>query len=299
MTVCDCFIENARPRISGRVGNLVDLNVDFYNNGKLDNPYWIQRVEIYRCKVTPENLVVVIPFSAPDDDIYPAPACTETITVPISECGTEPDAVRPVPGKYHLPFMVPATFKAPDVYIDVWYFYPRNPCLGDEYPADCVGPVDDSTTGCDPLDPALQNKLVTCCHRFWVYPDAWMCDDGLQTVNFSFEALNVRFNNPEVKPLEVGLIPLPVYTYNKTLVDSLMPYLQPSITIGTQHCETLVSDMPMELGIRQGTYRSNPWVVRWNLDTNEFLRGSYWYKIKLTFPNGQTRVSQKYWFEIR
>jgi len=304
MAACDCLIENAYPRISGRTGNLIDLNVDFYNNGKLDDPFWIQRVEIYRCSVSPANLEAVISFADPTDLIYPAPACQETIPVDVGQCGTAPPAnPTPIPGKYHLPFLIPSDFKAPDVYIDVWYFYPKNPCLGDQYPDVCD--PSDITSGfqvdplCDPTDPIFYDQLVTCCHRFWVYPDSWMCDDKLQTVNFGFEPLNTRFNSPETKPLEVGLIPLPVYSYNKSLVDSLIPFIKGSITVGTQYCDVLVQDAPMDLGFRQGNYRSNPWVVKWNLDTTTFIRGSYWYQVKLTLPDGSTRVSQKFWFEIR
>lgn len=304
MATCECLIENSRPRISGQTGSLVDLNVDFYNGGQLADPYQIQRVEIYRCSVSPENLEAVIPFTDPTNSVYPSPACQETMPVAPGDCGTEPstDSI-PIPGKYHLPFLVPSDFKAPDVYIDVWYFYPRNPCLGDTYPDACD--PSDLTSGlnsdllCDPTDPQFEDQLVTCCHRFWVYPEAWLCNDGLQTVNFGFEPLNVRFNSPEIRPLEVGLIPLPVYSYNKNLVDPLIPFLQASITVGTQFCDILVQDAPMELGLRQGPYRSNPWVVKWNLDTSTFIRGSYWYQIKLTLPDGTTRVSQKFWFEIR
>jgi hypothetical protein len=126
-----------------------------------------------------------------------------------------------------------------------------------------------------------------------------MCDDGLQTVNFGFEPLNTRFNSPESKPLEVGLIPLPVYGYNKGLVDSLIPFLNATITVGTQYCDVLVQDAPMDLGFRQGNNRGNPWVVKWNVDTSSFLRGSYYYQIKLLFPDGSTRVSEKFWIEIR
>lgn len=297
-----CLADNAYPRISGRIGNLIDLNVDFYNNGQLDDPFWIQRVEIYRCSVKPENLQVVIPFADYNDELYPAPACKEVVIADPGQCGTAPPAnPTPIPGKYHLPFLIPPDFKAPDVYIDVWYFYPRNPCLPIAYPNACdpltAGPPD--ITNCDPLDPIFEDQLVTCCHRFWVYPDSWLCSDGLQTVNFGFEPLNVRFNSPEVKPLEVGLIPLPVYSYNKSLVDPLIPFLKASITVGTQYCDTLIQDADMSLGFRQGPYRTNPWVVKWNLDTSTFLRGSYWYQIKLTLPDGTTRVSQKFWFEIR
>ena len=295
--VCECLVANAMPRISAQIGNVVDLNVNFYNNSVLADPFFIQRVEIYRCTVSPANLVAVIPFSELGDS-YPSPACRELEPIVNGDCGTEPLSRSSIPGKYHLPFLIPSTFKSPDVYIDVWYFHPKNPCLGDQYPTNCITPTDPGTN-CDYLDSSFESQLVTCCHRFWVFPNSWMCDDNLQTINFSFESMNTRFNSPEIKPLEVGLMPLPVYSYNKGLVDPMIPYLKPTITIGTQHCEIIVQDAEMEIGFRQGGYRTNSYVAKWNLNTANFLKGSYWYQIKLTLPNGTTRVSQKFWMEIR
>lgn len=294
---CDpVLLQSARPRISGRTNQLIDLNVDFYNNGILADPFYIQRVEIYQCSVTPANLVAVVPFANCGDPLYPAPACQESVQEEPGLCGTAPPPnPTPIPGKYHLLFLVPPEFKAPDVYIDVWYFYPYDPCNPPSY----VGTQGTSGTGCDCNDPIFQDLLVQCCHRFWVYPDSWYCNDNLQCVNFAFEPLSTRFNFPETRCLEIGLMPLPLYSYNRNLVNPIIPYLNPTITIGTQFCDVLVQDGPMEMGLRQGQYRSNPWTVKYNLNTSQFMRGSYWYQIKLTLPDGSTRVSQKFWFEIR
>lgn len=302
MSSCDCYLENSLPRIGARNSRLVDLNVDFYNHGKLDDPFWIKKVEIYKCSVAPHNLQAVIVMPEPTDVNYPLPICQEKTTITYSDCGTGDYEIVPVVGKYHLPFLVPHDYKSPEVYIDVWYYYPTNPCNIDLYPEQCppeVGITELTGDGCDYTDPDLEHLLKTCCHRFWVYPDAWMCDDGLQTVEFTYEPKSVRFNYPEKRNLEVGLIPMPMYNYNRALVESLVPYINAFITIGTQHHEYIVRDCKMELGFRQGQYSSNPWSLKYSIDTNKFLKGSYWYQVKLELPDGSSRVSNKFWIEIR
>lgn len=285
MTTNSQLLANALPRISGKTGKLIDLNTIFYNNGVPTDPYWIKKIEIYKCSVEPANLMTVLPFSDKTDDLYPAPAIQSEIIEPESQCGTNPESSVVVPGSYHLPFMVPNDFLAPNVYIDIWYFFPENPCSG--------------TDECDLSSSDYDQYLVKCCNRFFVYPDVWGCGDDLQSVNFDFEPLGNRFNSPEIKPLEIGLMPLPLYTYNKALVNQVLPMLKASITISTTNCETLVVDAPMSMGLRQGSFRSNPFVLRYNLDTSKFLRGSYQYQVSLKMPDGTTRVSKKYYFEIR
>ncbi len=282
---CAGLLNNALPRISARTGQTVDLNVDFLNNGILTDPYAIRFVEIYKSQVLPHNLVVSIPVSDLDSGLYPAPVCQESIEVAAGLCGTEPTGpTTPISGKYHLPFLVPNDFEAPDIYFDVWYYYPVNPC---------------SETGtCDLDDQAYAGSLIKCCHRFWVYPDAWFCDDRLQTVRFGFEPLDQKFYSPENRPLEVGLMPLPLYDYNYNLVNPMIPMLRPTITIETQYNELLRDNVTCEIGIRQGSYRSNPWVVKYNLDTSTFLKGTYRYYITLNLPDGSTRVSRKFIFTI-
>lgn len=279
---------DAQPRISARRGQVVDLNVDFYNGGELADPFAIYKVEIYRSQIVPHNLIATIPIVDPTNTLYPAPLCRDEITDPTGACGTEPDPTDLYEtGKYHLPYLVPADAAVPDIYFDLWYYYPTNP-------------VEDGTSPtADELDDeAAMARLLKCCHRFWVYPENWFCVDGLQTIRFDFEPLDQRFNSPEARPLEIGIIPLPLYDFNYNLVMPLIPFLRPSITIETQSCELLVDRDPCTIGIRQGSYRSHPWVIQYMLDTCKFLKGTYRYQLTLAFPDGSTRVSKKFIFTI-
>lgn len=265
-------LTTANPRIAARKGKVVDLNIDFLNNGVLTDPYAIRTIEIYKTQVAPHNLVASVPIVDPTDSLYPSPLCVE------SDNSTD----GYINGRYHLPFLVPTDFNAPDVYYDVWSYYPTDPCTGT----------------CDLNDPLITANLITECHRFWVYPDDWFSSDKLQTIRFGFEPLDQKFYYPEVRPLEIGLMPLPLYDYNFNLVNPMIPYLKPSITIETRSCELLVDNDPCRIGLRQGAYRSNPYVVSYDLNTSLFLKGTYNYQIKLSLPDGSTRVSQKFIFSI-
>ncbi len=264
--VCEQLI-NSNPRISARRGQIVDLNVQFLHNGAPKSPYAIRHIEIYKTQILPHNLVSVIPVSDPGDTDYPSPLCVDEDIV----------------GEYHLPFIIPDEFEVPDVYHDLWYYYADDPCVD---------------TGCDLDSDDSIAKLLKCCHRFWVYPDNWFCDDRLQTIRFGFEPLDQKFHHPEVRPLEVGLMPLPLYDYNFNLVNPIIPFIRPTISIDTRHCELLVDNIPIEIGLRHGSFRSNPWVVKYILDTSKFLKGTYRYWITLNLPNGLTRVSRKFIFTI-
>jgi len=268
-------LTNANPRISARKGKVVDLNIDFINNGVLTDPYAVRKVEIYQGQVAPHNLVATIPIVDPEENQYPAPLCQETLGTTV------------VAGRYHLPFSIPTDFVAPEVYYDVWSYYPIIPCTD--------GTV---TSACDLDDPTLTPQILTECHRFWVYPDDWFSADKLQTIRFGFEPLDQRFYAPEQRPLEVGLMPLPLYDYNFNLVNPMIPYLKPTISISTRFCEQLVADEPCRIGLRQGAYRSNPYVVVYDLDTSTLLKGTYLYNIKLNLPDGSSRVSRKFTFTV-
>lgn len=288
MAACSDELTGAFPRISARAGQVVDLDVSLYRNGVLSDPYAIRYVEIYRTQVLPHNLVTTIPFVDPDDPLYPAPACQPADPDAVTG-GTEESVLA---GKYHLPYSIPADSATPDVYFDVWYYYATDPCL--TITSDTSGTGSTDLTACDLDSEEATAQLISCCHRFWVYPDGWFCADGLQTVRFGFEPLDIRFHYPEVRPLEVGLMPLPLYDYNFNLVNPLIPLLRPTISIETQNCELLVDNDECRIGIRQGSYRSNPWVIQYDLDTSLFLKGTYQYQIMLTLPDGSTRVSRKF-----
>jgi hypothetical protein len=182
---------------------------------------------------------------------------------------------------------VPPDFVAPDVYFDLIYYYPYDPMGQGTNPTE--GALDDAYT---------QQLLSKCCHRFWVYPDQWFCGDSLQTVRFGFEPLDQKFYQPECRPLEVGLMPLPLYDYNKGLVDPLIPFLSATITIETPHREVLVSKAPMTIGLRQGSYRTNPWVLKYNLDTSSYLKGTYNYRVLIQLPDGTSRASKSFVFTV-
>jgi hypothetical protein len=282
-------LDNAFPRISARRGQTVDLNVSFYNNGVLADPYAVRYVEIYKTQVLPHNLVATVPVVTPDDPLYPSPLCRDEIAASTGDCCTEPsESATPVAGKYHLPYSISADFEVPDVYYDVWHYFATDPC----------GSLGTDTDECDIDDDAYSSLLLSCCHRFWVYPDEWFCDDRLQTIRFGFEPLDQRFHSPEVRPLEVGLMPLPLYDYNFNLVNPIIPFLSPTISVETQNGELLVDAEACRIGLRHGSYRSNPWSIQWDLDTSRFYKGTYRYFITLTLPDGSTRVSRKFIFTI-
>lgn len=283
------LLEDAFPRISARSGQVVDLNVDFLRNGVLTDPFAIRFIEIYKTSIAPHNLLATIPLALPEDPLYPAPVCQEMVEPATGECCTEPTASSiPVVGKYHLPYSVPTDFPVPDVFFDLWHYFPDDPC----------GQLGTAGTVCDIDDAQYDVFLLKCCHRFWIYPDEWFCNDGLQTINFGFEPLTQKFHTPEKKPLEVGIMPLPLYDYNFNLVNPLIPFLSPTISIETQNCELLTDSDPARMGIRQGSFRSNPWTIQYDLDTTKFLKGTYRYWIILTLPDGSTRVSRKFIFTI-
>jgi hypothetical protein len=132
------------------------------------------------------------------------------------------------------------------------------------------------------------------CGRFFVInSNTWYGDDELITKRFGFEPLDRNFQKGEVRFLEVGIMPLPLYDYDWNRIVPLIPYLQASITIETLNCERIIEDAPMELGLRQGSYRTNPFVAKYKLDATAMLIGTYRYWVKFTLPNGETRISNK------
>jgi hypothetical protein len=110
--------------------------------------------------------------------------------------------------------------------------------------------------------------------------------------------LDQRFRQPEVRPLEIGITPLPLYDYNFNLNAPVIPNITATIRIETMNKEVLVNDAVMEMGLRQGSYRTNPFVLRYNVNTNSFLIGTYRYRIIATLPDGSTRASKDFVFTV-
>ena len=281
---------SAFPRISARRGKAADLNVTFRNNGVAKDPYAIRYVEIYKSQVLPHNLVATVPVVDPANAYYPSPLKRVDSAGAALAAGVSTGAVV---GEYHLLFSVPDTYTVPDVYFDVWYYFADDPC-GELGTAD---PTGDGVV-CD-LDATIYDPLLlSSCHRFWIYPDEWFIDDGLQSIRFGFEPLDQKFNKPEARPLEVGIMPLPLYDYNFNLVNPIIPFLKPTISIWNMSEELIVDEAAMVIAMRHGSYRSNPYVMRYDLNTSSFYKGPYKYRATITMPDGSTRVSKSFIFTI-
>lgn len=270
----------AFPRISARVGNEVDLCVTFFRGGIPTDPYWIKKVEIYKTSVAPHNLVTTIPFVDVGDVDYPSPAVYATETVPAGSCGTEETIGARSPGGFCYPYLVPLDAVSPDVYFDVWYYHAANPCDSTEL------------TSCDIDD--YDAYLSKQCNKFWVYPDTWFVSDNLTNIRFGFEPLDQNFHVGDLRKLEVGLMPLPLYDFDYNLVMPMIPYCSATIKVETRHKELMVDNEPMTIGYRQGSFRTNPFTLQWDLDASRFLIGTYNYRITLTLPNGKRIVSKDF-----
>lgn len=248
------------PRISAHTGGTVDLKVTFYRNGVPVDPYAIRRIDIYEGSEKPENLVAQIPIVDPTDPDYPSPLIR-----------TLQGTGSPEPGVFTLEYTIPSTFNAPSAYLDVWRFVGSDPGTG--------GDLDDETA------------WLSQCNKFWVFQDGYYLDDGLVVPRFAFEAMDKAFRKPEIRTLEVGLMPLPLYDYDYNRIAPIIPQLRAFISISTENCELLVDNAVCRLGVRQGSYRTNPFTVQYQLDTSTFLVGTYVYRITLILPNGETRIS--------
>ena len=252
-------------RISGRTGQPINLNVTFRRNGVPEDPYALRRIDIYKQSVTDDNLVAQILFPTPDVTGYPAPAMVDPA----------------MPGVYNTEFLIPEDF-GEGIYFDVWKF---------------VGAEPDNLSSFDFDDESL---WICQCNKFWVYCDGWYLDDGLLTPRFAFEPLDKRFRKGEVRNLEVGIMPLPLYDFDRGRFGSMIPQICPYITVETEEGEILegLEKAPCKIGLRQGTYRTNPYVVQCPLDTGAFLKGQYRYRITLELPNGESRISEPFRLHI-
>ncbi len=261
-------------RISARKGSVVRLNVRFNANGVPMDPYAIRRINIYQNSAVAENLVAQIDVVPPDDPSYPAPL--------VNVGGSSGDV-----GEYYYDLEVPDTFIVPDSYVDKWFY------IGDELTASSGSEIDID-------DETLWESQ--CLNFYIVAASTWYLDDDLIVPRFGFESLDKDFTKPEVRTLEVGIMPLPLYDYDFCRIAPMMAMLQATITITGSggNCDDLVVDgAPMTMGIRQGTHRSDPFVFRYKLDTSALLRGNYNYKITVQLPNGETRISPQMSFTVR
>ena len=266
-----------QPRVSGRLGDQIDLNVTFFRNGQPTDPFAIRRVQIYKSAVQEENLVVEFPVVDPTDINYPSPLSRET-----DSNGDE------LPGVFHLFWDVPESgIPVPDIFFDVWSYVPDDPGIG----TDTSGLVDTSL-----LDD--ESQWLQCCNEFWLFNDGFFCDNGLCTIRLGFEPLDIKFTQPEIRTLEVGITPLPLYDFDFNKIAPIIPHLQAFFTLQTDNCELLVNQAPMKIGLRQGTYRSNPFVLQYQLDTRTLLRGSYQYQVVVCLPNGETRSSRFFGIQV-
>lgn len=268
------------PRISGRLGNPLDLNLTFYRNGIPTDPYAIRKISIYRSAVQAENLVTEFLISSPLDPSYPTPISREVDSNNVVQ-----------PGVFHLYWEVPDTgIPTPDIFFDVWSYLPVNPGIGS-------GGTGATGTGSEDL---LNDESLwqTCCEKFWLYPDGFYCDANLSNIRLAFEAMDAKLKQPEVRTIEVGIMPLPLYDFDYNKIAPLIPMLRAKISIWTENCELLVDGDPMEIGLRDGSYRSNPFTLKYRVCSSFFLKGSYKYRVMVCLPNGETRVSDDFHFMV-
>ncbi len=248
-------------RLSARIGSPVDLNVQFLRNGVLEDPFAIRRVDIYVDKVIEENLLAQILVPDPDETGYPLPI------------------VRSSVGTFNLDFDIPCDFQGNRSYFDVWRYIGSEEC----------------GAGTDLDDESLWQFE---CNKFFAFPDGFFVDDGTIIPRFGFEPLDFKMFKPEVRTIEVGFMPLPLYDFDYNRIMPLIPQFRPFITIETEKCEVIVPRTEGRMGCRQGTYRANPFVAQFTLDTSAFLKGTYLYQVHIDLPNGETRVSPRMYMTI-
>jgi hypothetical protein len=264
----------------------------FMRGGVATAPYAIRKVDIYKTQIIPSNLIASFVVVDPCDPNYPSPIEYIRADTECGLCGTEGEIGAIVPGEYKLLLEIPADASVPDVYFDVWSYMPTNPCeLESTGITGCVL----GTDGCPDLDnPEFSGYILQTCGRFWVYADSWDGDDSLTAIRLGFEPLDQKFNQPEIRPLEIGIMPLPLYDYDFNLVAPILPQLIGTISVSTENNEVIVDEAPMTIGLRQGSYRSNPYVFRYMVDTSKFLKGTYQYRVTALLPDGTTRCSSKF-----
>jgi hypothetical protein len=262
------------PRVSGRLGNPIDLNVTFYRNGVPTDPYAIRKVSVYKSAVQPENLVAEFPVVLPSDTMYPSPISRDN-----DSSGT------PRPGVFHLYWDVPANgIVVPDIFFDVWSYFATDP----------------GGSGATAEEANLNDESLwtSCCNQFWLYSDGFFCDDGLTNIRLGFEPMDIKMTQPETRTIEVGITPLPLYDFDFNKIAPIIPRLTATFTMTTDNCELIIDRAPMRIGLRQGTYRTNPFTLMYLFDTKIVLKGSYQYQVVVTLPNGETRASPYFHLQV-
>lgn len=258
-----------QTRLNARVGQIVTLDATFYSNGIPTDPYAIRRIDIYADSVKEENLLAQVPISDPTDTNYPSPLTQ------VEDC----------PGYYQLAFEVPCDFPTCKMYFDVWRF---------------IGEEDGCVIGSgSELDLDDETKWQSEPNQFWVFAESYYLDDGLVTPRFGFEPLDFKLRKGEVRTIEIGIQPLPLYDFDFNRIAPLLPQMIPAIRIETDQNELIVDWTNGKMGLRQGSFRSNPFVAQFTLDTNNFLIGTYTYRVRLALPNGESRISQDLRFSVQ
>lgn len=250
------------PRVAGRLGTQVALNMQFNRNAVPDVPFAVRRIDIYRGSIRRPNLVAQIPVELPGSTNYPAPLVADLNS----------------PGSFTAVFDAPDTLVPGDVYFDVWNF------------------IGDDPGGTADLDD--ESLWIAQSGRFYLFDDVWITDDYLSTLKIDFDPLDKILRRGEIRTIELAIFPLPIYEHDWNKLIPLIPQLEPTITIKTDYDELLVQDAPCKIGVRQGANRNSPYVVQCQIDTRGLLRGTYKYFIK-TRLGDQTIVSDYYYFTVQ
>lgn len=247
------------PRVAGRIGNFVNLNMNTLRNGQPETPYALRRIDIYRGSPRPGQLVSTVVFPDPDSTTYPDPASETSI------------------GRFSVPFLVPEDFIPCEVYFDVWHFLGRDP----------------ETAGIDD-----ESLWISQSGMFWVFDDTWIGDEDLQTKRLGFEPLDKRLRRGEIRTIEVAMHPLPMYEYDFNKFAPMVPQFNPTMTLWTARDELLVQDAQCKIGVRQGANRNSPFVVQCTVDTQTLVRGMYKYVIKINIDD-DVIISPKFNFMVQ
>jgi hypothetical protein len=271
----------------GCVGEKVTLNVAFYKNGVPADPFAVKSIKIYKTSVRDDNLVTEIIFPGCTDNDYKSylNRIIDTNIPTTGNCGTESDPTY-IAGSYEYELCLDRSIFTSGVYFDVWCF------IGDETGNNCV-----SETGS--IDCENEDNWSCQCNKFFVQDCGWTIDDDLTVTRLGFEPLDTRFVQPEKRYLEVSYQALPIYDFDYKKVSAIMPQIRGTITIESQNCEVLVDSAPMSIGLRSGSYRSNPYTLRYMLDSTKFIKGTYRYRVVAALPNGQTISSGNFNLTIR